>query len=195
MERSKIICLLPKSPLPKKGRIGPEKWQNWWFGCKKAARVYRKYSSSKILIPSSFQISIGFFETDFYRRILYDAMYVPFDDVEVAHKGYETVSQIQWAIDQAIIKECDLIIVWSCLEHFLRWFLIKNWLYIPEDLKISHKVALLGIPRPMEWAKDIAILVALIIIKLLNVIRPGTEKKFKNKILSSVKKRRAKGKV
>lgn len=188
--RRKIICLLPKSPRPKRGRIGPENWQEWYRGCLLAVKLSKKYGWD-ILIPSNFEIpQEKYVDGDFYFEVL-TSMGITGSSIRRISEGVETVQQLQTAVKFADSTGNDLLIVWSSLPHRLRWIFIKSWLRIPNGLKIFHRTSLLGIPRPKEWLRDWAILPVLLAAK----IHPRLENLVKRKILSFVYQIRAEGRI
>lgn len=194
MEKQKIICLLPKSPRPKKGRRGLDEKQNWFKGCQLAARLAKEHNW-QILIPSSFQIpTAGYVETAFYHRILL-YLWVPKNLIIPVNYGMETSQQLQAAINNAVISNRDMIVVWSSWPHRWRYPLIKSWLTIPSGIKISHKTAFGGRARPKEFFMDVAVLPVLLIIKIIRPFWQAPEKWFQKWLFSRLQASRVKGKI
>ena len=52
-----LLFPLPKSPLPREGRVGPERWQDWFRICKKAASrgvqiTPQEFESRSLITPA-----------------------------------------------------------------------------------------------------------------------------------------------
>lgn len=201
-----VIVIMPKSPRPKKGRIGPDSWQNWYKACLKAKSVgYNKFeenSSWIILIPSSFSfIENGEKkeERNFYRYILTVKLCYPLARTRVC-SGLETIDQINTGLKAACglypYNQIAVHIVWSCREHYWRWTLIKDWLEIPEEINVNsikHEVNTSGIPRPKEFLTDLAAIPLILFYKIWYGKR--AKEKFFEKIVAGVKKKRTDGKL
>ena len=150
-----VICLLPESPWSK-GRIGPEKWQDWYRGCLLAAKITNGTKNCFIIMPSGFKKD-EYVETEFYHKILCDM--VPEEKIKTIFQGSETISQLDAFFNQ---KYDGKIIIVSTFLHFSRvWWLCRG-------KGVKHKVVF-GIPRPKEMIADIILTFVFPIIDILGM--------------------------
>ncbi len=169
-----IIVPLMKSP-HRKGRIGPERFQDWYRCVEKALYLSSAMFPSRILIVSAFRASGGESEVEIYRRVFSE---LGASDIGVIEKGYETTEQIDEIFKEAQATNSRPVIV-STFLHYPR----VRW--ICRGKKAVHRVAF-GIPRPAEAITDI---VSMILFPILD--KTGIVPFFKR----AVRKRRKKGKL
>jgi hypothetical protein len=144
------------------------------------------------LIPSRFAVN-GVSETDIYRFTL-KKLGLGEEQIETVAKGNETVGQINAALRYASKNNAGIIIVWACREHYWRWRLIRSWITVPAGVnldEVRHEVCTTGLPRPLEFVTDIAILPIIFVSK----IHPSIEKWVRVHLIFSVRKKRKRGKV
>ena len=166
-----IVVLLPKSPRPKRGRVGPEEWQDWYRGCVRAVALASE-QNAPIVVPSAFRTG-NVSEADFYRIVLKK---MGAADVEAVDEGLETIGQLEAVFKAAAGKK---LIVVSSILHFPRvWWLCRG-------KGVQHSVVW-GIPRPSEAIVDIVLALIFPIVDLL-----GWRSKFQK---WSVRRRKA-GKI
>jgi hypothetical protein len=169
-----VCILLPKSPLPKKGRIGPEEKQDWYKSLVAAAGV----GSDIIILPCSVERG-GIKESDYYidhiRRFT--------DTKIVVLGGMETVRQLYEARRWLLTRKVDSVVICVSFLHFLRvWYLttLQKW-----PNKITFKVTG-GYPRPREVFYDLILSLLFPVIIIGGGLRT---------YLRKVIKRRRKGKI
>ncbi len=138
-----IVVLLPKSPRPRRGRVGPEEWQDWYRGCVRAVALASE-QDAPILVPSAFKIGDGISEAGFYRIVLKKTGAA---DVEAVDEGLETIGQLEAVFKAATGKK---LIVVSSILHFPRvWWLCRG--------KGAQHSVIWGIPRPSEAITDLVL--------------------------------------
>jgi hypothetical protein len=195
LEKRKNFCLLSKSPRPKKGRIGPDRWQNWYHACVLTVISLLKDSSVVgVLIPSEFAVD-EVLETDFYQKV-FRALGLGSDQIATIQEGAETMGQLNAALKYAQEKELNLIVVWACREHYWRWRFIKDWLEVPKGMDIAnieHVINTTGFSRPKEFLTDLAAIPLIVFYRIWYGKR--AKEFFYKKIIAGVQKRRADGKV
>lgn len=140
MRETVAVVLLPKSPRPKRGRVGREYWQDWYRGCVKAVALATEHNA-QILVASAFKAD-GIPEAEFYQEVLEG---IDATDIVVIKEGLETIGQLDAAFKAATGK--NLIVVSSIL-HFPR---VRR---LCRGKGVQHKVVW-GIPRPSEAIADI----------------------------------------
>jgi len=169
-----LICPITKSP-HSQGRVGPEKYQDWYRICAITARLASRLPNSEVLIISAFRFKNGASEIEIYRAAL-NKMGVK--NPIILEKGLETTEQVEIAVSEAEKRNKQAIIVSSFLHYpRIRWISRKE--------KALHRMVV-GIPRPKEAITDIILIFVFPIIDLL-----GWRGKFKQKL----EKRRKKGKL
>lgn len=184
MNRTIVVPVI-KSP-HYKGRIGPEKWQDWYRGIKKAVCIAkaRHKEGAEVLVLSNAQYSGQPHETDLYCGVLAKLGATTDVNLRVIREGYETTEQINRLFELAFGEKKELVFV-STFFHYPR----VQWLIWRYKTAISVKVkhyAVFGIPRPREMITDI-VLDALF--PLIDIF--GGRQWF----LRAVNKRRIKGKL
>lgn len=172
MDTHTLICLLPKSPVPRRGRIGPVHFQDWYRSCVLATQLAKELKGT-VLVPTAFT-SMGESEADVYLSALRELG----ADVQIVRRGFETVEQLDVAVEAAERK--SLIIV-STFLHFPRvWWLTRG------KKNVSHRVVYGGLPRPKGVIADLILIIIFPVIDLL-----GWRKNF----LSFLEQRRKRGQL
>lgn len=170
----KLICILAKSAIPRKGRYGPDHLQDWYGECVKACRLMT--SEGKIFISTAFECN-GQSEAEVYENTLKE-MGIKENQMEICCQGVETTEQLE-AIYMVAAREKEVPVIISTFLHFPRvWWLTRG-------KKVEHRVAF-GIPRPWEAVTDLGLTIAYPLIDVLGL---------KNKFLAYTKTRRKKGKI
>jgi hypothetical protein len=148
-KKKKVIFILPKSPIPAKGRYGPRTWQDWHRACIKAARLAAKHQDSIVLISSSFSTPQEGPEILLYKQILFN-LGVPSSRIITIPEGNETIGQLHSAWRYAQTHDRELIVVHT-LTHTLRvWYLCWK-----DDMKAQTRIgAIFALPRPKEVIID-----------------------------------------
>lgn len=147
-----MTYLLPliKSPNPE-GRIGPEHVQDWFRGCRLAARLQRSMPGSIMLVVGAFTHG-EFDESDCYVAALTK---LGCHNIIPIRRGVETIEQLEAARTCAGSEQLYVVTTWT---HWPRvWWLTRH------DRCIVRRIAF-GIPRPREFVTDaiLAILFPLI---------------------------------
>ncbi|MBI2474670.1 MAG: hypothetical protein HYV68_03135 [Candidatus Taylorbacteria bacterium] len=152
-----MILPLTKSAW-EKGRVGPERWQDWYRGLIKALRIQDNLSPSRIVILSAVQEKGQPSEAENYCRVL-ERLEIGEDRYEVVRVGHDTISQMTWALREAKEKGEQLIVISTWLHYPRVRYLFRG--------KGAGHFAVFGIPRPYEAVTDIAMWLAMPIIDLL----------------------------
>src|SRR3989344_2864013 len=145
-----IIVPIIKSP-HSKGRIGPEKFQDWFRGLKKAVSIAIK-SDGEILVISDAQYTNQSHESDLYCKALAKLSQIRH---RVIRNGRETTEQVDLSFKLAEVEKKELVFI-STFFHYPRVQLLI-WRCKSKKLKVrvSHYISF-GIPRPREMLTDIA---------------------------------------
>ena len=172
-----IIVPIIKSP-HSKGRIGPEKFQDWFRGLKKAVSIAIK-SDGEVLVISNAQYTNQSHESDLYCKALTKLSQVRH---RVIRDGRETIEQVDLSFKLAKEEKKELVFV-STFFHYPR----VQWLIwrCKSASKVSHYISF-GIPRPREMLTDIALAFLFPLIDIL-----GGRQLF----IRAVNKRRIEGKL
>lgn len=148
------VLPLMKSPNPE-GRIGPERWQDWYRGCVRALTLARQ-GTGRLLVVSAF-MEPGFDEAQYYKQTLHRLG----GECLLVREGFDTIGQLAAARKQLGFGD-NLIVVCS-LPHWPRvWWLSRK------DAAIRRQIVL-GIPRPKEFLSDIVANVVFPIIDMLGM--------------------------
>ncbi len=163
-----LIVPVTKSP-HKRGRIGPERLQDWYRGIVRAVSLQHKLKDSKILVLSDVCISGQEHEADIYERTL-KKLGVRNDQMIVLHEGLETIKQIEYIRKMAEAGGYKVI-------------LVSTWLHGPRVAWLARgmhtrQYVAFGIPRPREALTDIALTFLFPIIDVF-----GGRKWFKEKVI------------
>lgn len=182
--RKTIVIPVAKSP-HSKGRIGPEKWQDWFQGVKRAVSIAKRLGTgTEVLILSNAQYSGQQHEVDLYYEAFVGLGGRTGINIRVLREGYETIEQINRSFELAVTERKELVFI-STFFHYLRvqWLI---WRCKTAKVKVKHYVVLFGIPRPREILTDIALT---ILFPLIDIF--GGRRFF----LKAVNRRRIKGKL
>ena len=173
-----IIVPIIKSP-HSKGRIGPEKFQDWFRGLKKAVSIAIK-SDGEILVISDAQYTNQSHESNLYCKALAKLSQVRH---RVIRNGRETTEQVDLSFKLAEVEKKELVFI-STFFHYPRvqWLI---WRCKSKKLKVSHYISF-GIPRPREMLTDIVLAFMFPLIDIL-----GGRQLF----IRAVNKRRIEGKL
>lgn len=179
-----IIIPVTKSPHAK-GRVGPEKWQDWYQGVKKAVSIAKRLGiRTEILILSNAQYTGQPHEADLYRKAI-DKLGRIGVNLRIMRKGQETIEQVKKSFYLAIKEDKNLIFV-STFFHYPRvQWLIWRYRHNIAAARVKHRIAF-GIPRPREMLTDI---VLALLFPLIDIF--GGRQFF----LKAVNRRRIKGKL
>jgi len=177
----KLILIVEKAPLPKKGRFGSERIQEWYLAVKMAVSLAKKYDGAKLMLVTSFAVPGEGSEMDHYLGVLSRDFGISADTVEKIHSGLDTIGQLELADKYARDNGVDLIVVctlWNSLRiKYLVW---------RGKIKAEVVVSKWGIPRPREALTDIVLTFIFPVIDLLGG---------RNWFLRKTRERRAKGKL
>ncbi|KND47927.1 MAG: hypothetical protein AB199_04185 [Parcubacteria bacterium C7867-004] len=163
--KGSIIFALHKSPYPK--RKGPSHWADWYRGCLKAVDIQRVLDASgvtsEMLVLTDAQYKGGLHEVDYYTAA-FDELGA--HNVRVIRKCYETVRQIEMALQISQNEDKDLIVI-STWVHYLRvcWLLRGSG--------ATHRIAF-GIPNLQYAIADVILTFAFPVIDLV----PGGRERF-----------------
>lgn len=170
MPTSKYIVLLPKSPVPEKGRVGKQKQQDWFHGVSKALAIWRGNPGAKIIVPAGFQAADCESDAEVYKRMLWEAG----DDAIIGAMSSttETVGQLTRTFYSINKIDAPHSVVWvvASILHMPRvwwicWRLLRRWRTKPT----IHYVMVGGRPRPQEAITDIILTFAYPILDLLGM--------------------------
>jgi len=161
---SLFIAIIPKSPLPHKGRMGKIESQDWYKTCLAAANISKRGGNLPIFISSAFQ-SEGVYEADYYKKVLRSLGVTA--KIIVQYQGLETVGHLYFIFAFAKENNLEPIIVSTFLHSPRVKFIARRHNYSHEHWSV------LGIPRPKEAITDIILTFLFPIISWL-----GLEKKF-----------------
>jgi hypothetical protein len=167
----KSLCLpLSKSNWPE-GRIGPNTWQDAHRVQKLGAHLVKKNQAEKLLllselIPRASKRTELDYVIDSCR---FEKINEEFLDIRKV--GYDTISQIEYAIKICEDEKSDLIIV-SSQFHFPRVIWLSKRLN-KSNIKIKNKIAW-GIPRITDVFSDIFLIFTYPIIDILGYSRHFT---------------------
>lgn len=142
-----LIVPLTKSP-HRSGRIGKKHQQDWFRGIEKAVILHYIIPESEILVLSDVHVSEQVHEAEIYTETLTNMGVKSF---RVIRECYETISQVNKAIDIANCEDKNLIFVSTWLHYPRVEWLIKNKKKL---VSIKH-FSVIGIPRPKEAVTDI----------------------------------------
>lgn len=178
-----IIVPLIKSP-HSKGRIGPDKWQDWYRGIKKVVSIAKHKVVSDLLILSNAQYTNQLHEADLYIGVLAKLGATTDVNIRVIRECYETTEQVNRSFELAVGEKKELVFV-STFSHYPRvqWLIWRYKNAVP--VKVRHCIVF-GVPRPREMITDIALAVLFPLIDIF-----GGRQWF----LEAVNKRRIKGKL
>lgn len=179
-----IVVPIPKSP-HSKGRIGPEEWQDWYRGLKKAISIARSKDMAEVLILSNAQYSGQPHEVDLYYGALAKLGATTDVNIRAIKEGYETIEQVDRSFKLAAEEKKELIFVSTWLHYLRVQWLIWRCKAVAPSVKVKHCIVF-GIPRPREMLSDI---ILTILFPLVDIC--GGRQFF----LKAVNKRRIKGKL
>jgi hypothetical protein len=146
-----VVGILPKSPLPKKGRFGPESKQDWYQTCVKAAEIAHKLPEATVLISSEFQTDDEGYEDLVYRQVM-QGLGVRCNRIVLLRKGLETIGHLRAMGDYANAESRELVIVHGP-THVLRvWYVCWK-----DGIVATYLCPWLSIPRPLEILRDIGL--------------------------------------
>jgi hypothetical protein len=165
----KFVAIVPKSPLPRKGRIGPDEIQDWYALCVVASNFSRA-NSCPIFISSAFKIG-EWSEADHYRDTLKKIN--PQAEVIVRHEGWETVGNLDAIFSYAKKSELKPKII-STFSHKLRVEFICQRYGCPYE----HHSITIGRNRTREAITDV---ILTFVFPAINYLR--LEKAFLKKII------------
>jgi len=137
------------------GRIGPEKYQDYFLIVKKSINLL-KNKSDQILLLSDFK-SKQAKNSELENMInICKSFNVNESNIIVKKYGYDTLSQIEFSLDLCKETKNDILII-SSLLHYprVRWITYRiNKKY---NVCVEHKIAL-GIPRVNDLVFDIILM-------------------------------------
>ncbi|MCC2631015.1 MAG: hypothetical protein K0S38_824 [Candidatus Paceibacter sp.] len=174
-----MIYLVGKSPIPTRGRIGPEKAQDWYKMCVYVAKEYHQNPGTLVLLITGFSTADEGKEMDWYMNTLI-MMGVSSNDMRLSPVGVETIKQLETALPFSRIHYPNFTIVCT-MFHFPRVRYLCWRMGLDAKFKVTY-----GWPRPAEAISDMILSVAFPFIDMLGL---------REKFLTFVKNRRAKGKV
>jgi vancomycin permeability regulator SanA len=151
-----IYCL----PLSKsswiEGRIGPEKYQDCFRLIKISIDLLNKNKIEKILLLTDFKSKQSEKSELEYITEICKRFNVADNNLHIEKYGYDTLSQVNFALDLSNKNNSQLLIISSAL-HYPRVMWIAHRLNKKYKVKVIHKVAW-GIPRPRDILFDIALI-------------------------------------
>jgi hypothetical protein len=154
------------------GRIGPEKYQDYFLIVKKSINLL-KNKSGQILLLSDFK-SKQAKNSELENMInICKSFNVNESRIIVKKYGYDTLSQIEFSLDLCKETKNDILII-SSLLHYprVRWITYRiNKKY---NIYVEHKMAL-GIPRVNDLVFDIVLMFVYPVIDMF-----GYSEKFTN---------------
>lgn len=157
MEEHFVLLPLTKGPCAK-GRIGPREWQDWYRGLVVTRKLLPRYPNSFVLILSNLQVEGERHEADIYCEAV---MELGITNFVAIHETYETMSQLEYALEMAKEEGYTLVVISTWL-HFPRvWWLCRN-------RHVRHHIAW-GIPRPSLAVADIILTFAMPVLDLLRL--------------------------
>ncbi len=140
-----VIIPLTKSPVPHKGRTGPDRWQDWYRGVKIAAKLANEdYGKPLVVVISGVHINGAEPEALVYYSSLVK-LGVDKDQIMVIERCHETIGQLDEAIRLAEDDDLLFIVTWA---HYLRVL----WL-LRGKKKVQVKICW-GLPRWKEVVTD-----------------------------------------
>jgi len=177
-----MLCLpLSKSSWPE-GRLGPEKYQDYFKIVKKSIDLLNQNKVNKILLLSDFKTKYAN-KSELENMIdICNTYNVNINKLQIEKYGYDTLSQIKFTLNLCDKEKHDLIII-SSLTHYPRVKWISYRINKKYKINVEHRVVL-GIPRLHDVLYDIPLMLIYPIIDLLG---------FSDEFSNLIKKRRYNG--
>ena len=144
-----VVFILPKAPVPKEGRIGPDTWQDWYRATELAVKIFRERSGMCLLIATDFIVSDEGSEGESYLKTLKD-LGVQDSEVVFIREGSETIEQLHVADRFARAAGRPLIIVHVPIHALRVWYLC-----IKDEIRASCRMRLISIPKPKYFLIDL----------------------------------------
>lgn len=163
------------------GRIGPEKYQDYYRIVKISIDFLNSNNVNKIILLSDFK-SKQAKKSEMENMIdICNKYNINREKLYIKEYGYDTLSQIKFTIDLCVEASQNILII-SSLTHYprVRWI---AWRVNKNRIKIKHKVGL-GIPRIRDVIFDIGLIFIYPLLDLLG---------FSNHFTKHIKVRRDKG--
>ncbi|MDO8584873.1 MAG: hypothetical protein Q7R85_01990 [bacterium] len=157
MKENFVLLPLTKGPCAK-GRVGPRTWQDWYRSMVLAKRLQPRYGQAPVLILSNLQVAGERHEEDIYVAA---AEELGISNLVVVREAYETMGQLDYALDVARRERLMLVVISTWL-HFPRvWWLCR-------ERGVKHHIAW-GIPRPSLAVADLILTIAFPILDILGL--------------------------
>jgi hypothetical protein len=147
-------------------------WQDWYCGIRKSLDFSYSVYGSQILVLSRVKVEGQRSEVDIYCEALRELGCI---SPRVIEEGYETIGQIEYAIDLAR-KENQKLTIFVSFLHYPRvvWICRKC-----KDVDIDIR-PVLGIPRPKEAITDF---ILIFVYPILDTLFSGFRVWFQNRVI------------
>jgi hypothetical protein len=147
------------------GRVGPPKYQDCFTLVKNSIDLLNEGEVDTILLLSEFKSKQSTESELEYIVGVCEKYNVDKDKLHIEEFGYDTLSQIGFALDLCIAHKDELLIL-SSATHYPRVRWIAHRVNKKYGVTVTHKIAW-GIPRPRDVVFDVLLIFAYPIIDLL----------------------------